>query len=230
MVCLPRSDHTPSLKYDTVLYLYEKDLSIRNTILECGYVVVSLTKVANSWRFSNVFYSCLSPLIYKNNNNLLGTLKMDTFVLVLCHLLSSIKLHALVQLLLSYILTMIAVEILNIKYCVVHIPPVLPVFGSVGTEGADITGAQHLNKLGVKIFILEVTPQPIEGVMEMASKRGDGKPYHWHVPQYIWPTIVMNMKYIAEGELFGMICKFKSNSISLYLYPIHVYILYNFLF
>ncbi|XP_063868996.1 uncharacterized protein LOC135105030 isoform X2 [Scylla paramamosain] len=78
----------------------------------------------------------------------------------------------------------------------------LPVFGTVGTEGPDITGAQNLKKLGVKIFILEVTPQPIAGVMEMASKRGDGYPYHWHVPQYIWPTIVMNMKYIAE-EVVG---------------------------
>lgn len=78
----------------------------------------------------------------------------------------------------------------------------LPIFGSLGQEGADIMGARHLKKLGVKIFILEVTPYPLEGVKEMASKRGDGYPYHWRVPQSMWPTIVMNMKYIAE-EVVG---------------------------
>ena len=75
----------------------------------------------------------------------------------------------------------------------------------MGTEGADELGAQHLRKLGVKIFILEVTPMPLNGVKEMASTRGDGYPYHWRVPQFIWPTIVMNMKYIAEGELICVI-------------------------
>lgn len=41
---------------------------------------------------------------------------------------------------------------------------------------------------------------PLDRVKEMASMRGDGHPYHWRVPQAIWPTIVLNMKYIAEGE------------------------------
>ncbi|XP_050736343.1 uncharacterized protein LOC127008378 isoform X2 [Eriocheir sinensis] len=84
----------------------------------------------------------------------------------------------------------------------------LPIFGSLGAEGADILGAQHLKKLGVKIFILEVTPVALGSVQEMASKRGDGHPYHWRVPQHIWPTIVMNMKYIAE-EVVGCMPKEK---------------------
>lgn len=78
----------------------------------------------------------------------------------------------------------------------------LPIFGSLGTEGADIIEAHKLKKIDVKIFILEVTPEPLESVMEMASKRGDGQPYHWRIPLDIWPTIVMYMKYITE-ELVG---------------------------
>nr|XP_027213505.1 uncharacterized protein LOC113806552 [Penaeus vannamei] len=74
----------------------------------------------------------------------------------------------------------------------------LPIFGSAGKDGADITAAKQLHKLGVKIFILEVTPEPIEGINEMASKRGDGRPYHWHIPLHIWPTIVIYMKYMTE--------------------------------
>ncbi|XP_037779211.1 very low-density lipoprotein receptor-like [Penaeus monodon] len=74
----------------------------------------------------------------------------------------------------------------------------LPIFGSAGKEGADVTAAKQLQKLGVKIFILEVTPEPIEGISEMASKRGDGRPYHWHIPLHIWPTIVIYMKYMTE--------------------------------
>lgn len=79
-------------------------------------------------------------------------------------------------------------------------PTVLPIFGSAGKDGADITAAKQLHKLGVKIFILEVTPEPIEGINEMASKRGDGRPYHWHIPLHIWPTIVIYMKYMTEGR------------------------------
>lgn len=78
----------------------------------------------------------------------------------------------------------------------------LPIFGSLGMEGADVIEAQKLKKIGVKIFILEVTPKPLDGVMEMASKRGDGQPYYWRVPLRIWPTIVTYMKYMSD-ELEG---------------------------
>ncbi|KAG0726647.1 Low-density lipoprotein receptor-related protein 2 [Chionoecetes opilio] len=84
----------------------------------------------------------------------------------------------------------------------------LPIFGSLGAEGADVLGAQHLKKLGVKIFILEVTPEPLEGVQEMASKRGDGYPYHWRVPLFMWRTIVINMNYIAK-EVVGCMAEVK---------------------
>ncbi|RXG69653.1 Transmembrane protease serine 6 [Armadillidium vulgare] len=59
-------------------------------------------------------------------------------------------------------------------------------------------------KIGVKVFILEVTEIPLEGVMEMASERGDGKPYHWWIPKKIWPTIVSYMAYMPE-ELNGCV-------------------------
>ncbi|KAK7063304.1 hypothetical protein SK128_015289 [Halocaridina rubra] len=78
----------------------------------------------------------------------------------------------------------------------------LPIFGSLGTEGADPIGSKSIKKIDTKIFILEVTDEPIAGVTEMASERGDGRPYHWHIPLHIWPTIVMYMKYMTE-ELVG---------------------------
>lgn len=74
----------------------------------------------------------------------------------------------------------------------------LPIFGSLGMEGADAVEAKLLKKIGVKLFILEVTNEPIEGVSGMASKRGDGLPYHWHIRLDVWPTIVMYMKYLSE--------------------------------
>ena len=79
---------------------------------------------------------------------------------------------------------------------------VLPVFGSLGSEGAPLIVANHLKKMGVKIFILEVTDSPIQGVPEMASKRGDGIPYHWWIPLKIWPTIISYMNYMPEGKIF----------------------------
>ncbi|KAF2355828.1 Low-density lipoprotein (LDL) receptor class A repeat [Trinorchestia longiramus] len=78
----------------------------------------------------------------------------------------------------------------------------LPVMASAGQDGPDILGAQHLKKVGVQIFLLEVTEEPIPGIQEMASTRGDGKPYHWRVPMTIWPSIVTYMQYIAE-EMIG---------------------------
>ena len=78
----------------------------------------------------------------------------------------------------------------------------MPIFGSYGLEGVDAVGAQQLQKLGVKIFILEVTENPEEGLSDMASKRGDGQPYYWRIPMSIWPTIVMYMKYMAEGKTY----------------------------
>ncbi|KAK4309341.1 hypothetical protein Pmani_019024 [Petrolisthes manimaculis] len=74
----------------------------------------------------------------------------------------------------------------------------LPIFGSLGLEGADVIGAQQLKKLGVQVFVLEVTDSPLPNVREMVSKRGDGQPYHWHVPLKYWTTIVINMKYMSE--------------------------------
>ena len=64
---------------------------------------------------------------------------------------------------------------------------------------ADLLEAQSLKKSGVKIFILEVTKEPVEDISKIASSRGDGKPYHWRLPQKIWPTLVMYMKYMTEG-------------------------------
>lgn len=83
----------------------------------------------------------------------------------------------------------------------------LPLFGfaqglNSKISDADLLEAQSLKKLGIKIFVLEVTKEPIEGVSKIASQRGDGKPYHWRLPQHIWPTIVMYMKYMTE-ELEG---------------------------
>lgn len=78
----------------------------------------------------------------------------------------------------------------------------LPIFGSLGSEGVDAIGSKLLKKIGVKIFILEVTDDPIEGVIDMSSERGDGRPYHWRIPLRVWPTIVMYMKYMTE-ELVG---------------------------
>lgn len=83
----------------------------------------------------------------------------------------------------------------------------LPLFGfaqglNSKLSEADILEAQSLKKMGVKIFVLEVTKEPVENVAKIASQRGDGKPYHWRLPQHIWPTIVMYMKYMTE-ELEG---------------------------
>ncbi|MCL4118645.1 UNVERIFIED_CONTAM: hypothetical protein GTU68_028097 [Idotea baltica] len=76
----------------------------------------------------------------------------------------------------------------------------LPIFGSLGSEGANLKAAANLKKGGVKIFILEVTETPIKGVPDMSSQRGDGKPYHWWIPKKIWPTIVSYMGYMPEGQ------------------------------
>lgn len=78
----------------------------------------------------------------------------------------------------------------------------LPVVASVGTDGIDLLGAQNLKKMGVTIFLLEVTETAIPGITEMASQRGDGKPYHWRVAMPVWPSIVTYMQYISE-ELIG---------------------------
>ncbi|CAL4098390.1 unnamed protein product, partial [Meganyctiphanes norvegica] len=80
----------------------------------------------------------------------------------------------------------------------------LPLFGyaqglNSKISDQDILEAQSLKKLGVKLFVLEVTKEPVEDVSKIASQRGDGKPYHWRLPQHIWPTIVMYMKYMTEG-------------------------------
>lgn len=76
----------------------------------------------------------------------------------------------------------------------------MPIFGSPGHEGADVGEAELLQKLGVKIFILEVTKEAGVNISRMASTRGDGQPYHWRIPLSIWPTIVMYMTYMAEGK------------------------------
>lgn len=76
----------------------------------------------------------------------------------------------------------------------------MPIFGSVGLEGVDTVGARQLEKLGVKLFILEVTKDPTANITDMASTRGDGQPYHWRIPFSVWPTVVMYMNYMSEGK------------------------------